>query len=101
MIKLKDGVTWDNVDPDFRNTLETLVVQAFDEIDRDMIITSLNDGQHMAGSLHYEGKAADLRIWNLAPNDPKVVERRIAILVGPEFDVILEKDHIHIEYDPK
>lgn len=99
MIQLKDGVTWDNVDPDFRKVLETKVVRAYDEVDHDMVITSLNDGKHMVGSLHYEGKAADLRIWGL--KDPAAVEKRIAILVGTDFDVILEKDHIHVEYDPK
>lgn len=100
MLILKDGVNWLHVDPKFRETLETKVIQAFDEVGRSMVITSLNDGQHMTTSFHYRGLAADLRIWNLPPIDPKDVRLRIAEILGKDYDVVLEKDHIHVEYDP-
>lgn len=63
------------------------------------VITSINDGRHMPKSKHYEGHAFDVRIWWLT--DQLRCTGAIAEKLGPDFDVVLEKDHIHIEYDPK
>lgn len=65
----------------------------------ELVITSLNDGHHSHQSFHYSGNAADLRIWHLA--DPAATVARIKERVGPDYDIILEKDHIHIEYQPR
>jgi hypothetical protein len=52
----------------------------------------------MEGSLHYRGFAVDLRL----PTDNKEeIRAELAASLGAEYDVILEIDHIHIEYDPK
>jgi len=100
MLKLKDGVVWDGVDPEFKETLLTDVITIFDDLKKDMVITSLNDGKHMQGSYHYKGLAADFRIWNLSPYRPIDVRDMIQELLGKDYDVVLEKDHIHLEYDP-
>lgn len=55
-----------------------------------------------ADSLHPLGQAADLRIRDI----PVAVLQRFfellkAILRPFGFDVVLESDHIHLEYDPK
>jgi hypothetical protein len=64
-----------------------------------MTITSGNDGKHMKRSLHYENKAIDIRIWDMKyPNGNWLMIKKH---LGKDFDVILEKTHIHIEYDPK
>jgi len=73
------------------------------------VITSANDGdEHKRGSAHYRGMAADLRTWVSEQNSVQISTRtrdilanRIREAVGQDFDVIAEKDHIHIEYDPK
>lgn len=66
------------------------------------LVTSGTDGKHSAGSLHYSGNAMDLRRWDL---DAKgVTAQAVSMLksqLGSEFDVVLESDHIHVEYDPK
>jgi hypothetical protein len=67
--------------------------------DRVLTVTSLMDGKHMEGSKHYTGHAADLRTRNLI--SPRVVADELAHALGPDYDVVLEKDHIHMEYDPK
>jgi len=65
----------------------------------EMTVTSICEGHHKRGSAHYSGRAFDLRIWGVgAPED---LTKDIKHLLGEEFDVILEKDHIHVEYDPK
>lgn len=62
-------------------------------------ITSGHDGQHMKGSKHYEGLAIDVRTRGYNAKFYHVLVRAAIASFG--FDVVLEKDHIHIEYDPK
>lgn len=64
-------------------------------------ITSVIDGTHSPGSLHYVGAAFDIRTRDL-PHD-KLEQYRIAIkeLIGMDFDVVIEPDHIHVEFQPK
>ena len=64
-------------------------------------ITSVVDGVHSKGSLHYVGMAIDLRTRYF--NREKQVEIRadLASKLTDEFDVVLEKSHIHVEFDPK
>lgn len=61
-------------------------------------ITSIMDGRHMRGSLHYVGAAADIR---LPKRHPTMITRELAKRLGADYDVVLEKTHIHIEYQPK
>lgn len=63
------------------------------------VVTSISEGQHSNGSLHYVGHAFDLR----SPA-PAFAQRLVAALkdaLGDEYDVALETDHIHIEWQPK
>lgn len=69
-----------------------------------MVVTSVSDGQHMEGSLHYKGLAFDLRTKGTG------VARSLLIDIKNKlqplgYDVILENEggdneHIHVEYDP-
>ena len=65
-----------------------------------LTVTSVTDGQHGNGSLHYVGAAADLRINDMMFDVNNYVES-LKIALKENYDVILEKDHIHIEYQPK
>jgi hypothetical protein len=65
-----------------------------------LVVTSLGDSQHTPHSLHYEGKAADLRVRHLPIHDRPAVVRELQHALGPQYDVLLEVDHIHLEYDP-
>jgi len=67
---------------------------------RTAIITSTTDGKHMPGSLHYKGLAVDLRIRDLAPDEQKRYYNDLKFALSKLCDVILEKDHIHVEYQP-
>jgi hypothetical protein len=62
------------------------------------IITSVSEGKHMENSLHYKGKAVDLRL----PHRSKVasIVNALRTALTDEYDVVLESDHIHIEFDP-
>ena len=66
-----------------------------------LTVTALEDGNHMTGSLHYIGRAADLRTRDMPPDIRKQLVKDITSSLGRDYDVILEKDHIHLEYQPK
>lgn len=74
----------------------------YNKYDKKMTITSTYDGKHMKKSLHYVGQAVDIRTRNLKSGEQKLIIEKIqmALLVkSPFYQAILEKDHIHIEYD--
>jgi hypothetical protein len=64
-----------------------------------LTITSANDGEHMKHSRHYYGDAVDLRSRNLI--DKHQMTDELQEVLPQDYDVIIEKDHIHIEWDPK
>ena len=65
------------------------------------VITSGSDGKHGPNSLHYCGKALDLRTNSLRPEQVHPVFLALKEALGEQFDVVLEADHIHCEFDPK
>lgn len=65
------------------------------------VITSGSDGKHGPNSLHYKGKALDIRINNLRPDQIHPVYLTLKECLGDQFDVVLESDHLHVEFDPK
>ena len=66
----------------------------------DMVVTSLADGKHGKNSLHYTGHAADLRTRHMRVDDKEVVADEIRKNAGDDYDIVVEKTHIHMEYDP-
>jgi len=72
-----------------------------DFIGVDLVVTSARDGKHMKKSLHYMGLALDLRIRDFAKHEAKIAAKFLQRRLGRHYDVVLESDHIHVEYDPK
>ncbi len=67
-------------------------------------VTSANDSTHSTGSLHYKNRAYDIRIKNIAGDETPEAQawvERIKLALGRDYDVILERDHLHVEFDPK
>ena len=65
----------------------------------DLVVTSVVDGRHSTNSLHYAGQAIDLRTRNVG--EPKAICDEIEEALTDEYDVVLESDHIHVEFQPK
>lgn len=65
----------------------------------DLVITSGNDGVHMTNSLHYVGKAIDIRTNTMTNEQMTTCISYLRERLDYCFDIILESDHIHIEYD--
>jgi len=66
-----------------------------------MTVTSCADGKHSAGSKHYTGGAFDIRTRDIPQDQWQIVAGDIRERLGSEFDVVVEKDHFHVELDPK
>jgi hypothetical protein len=68
---------------------------------KDLIITTGTDGVHMKGSKHYEGLALDLRTRHLIPAARVAFSDELTKALGREYDVVLHKSHLHVEFDPE
>jgi len=97
---LKDGVELHGLHPAMVLALG-VANQVYAARGVDLTITSALDGKHGRASLHYVGQAADIRTRNLPPGVAERAAKEIKERLGNEFDVIVEKDHIHIEFQPK
>ena len=116
-----ERVKIENLDNSMRRVLEQLNRLAGELHLKGFIITSGNDSRHYGSvsrkSLHYEGKAVDVSFkeattGNLIPGITvkwgtvysKLYHSLNSTLIPDykiEYDIVLETNHIHIEYDPR
>lgn len=100
-MKTKDGVKINGIKPEMLMGLNIAEGYFNTYGISQMVVTSAVDGKHGIGSLHYVGYAADVRTWAIPKADLPTFTVGLAEELGKEFDVVLEKDHIHIEFQPK
>lgn len=94
---IKPGVDISRLNRGIRRALN-IVNDVFYNRGLEAVITSTYEGNHSPGSLHYANDAFDVR-W---PGDNfKGLDSEIRVRLGNAFDVVMERDHIHIEHDPK
>jgi hypothetical protein len=99
MIKVKNGVEF------FPGTicatefwLMPFVAQMCAKPGYEITITSGADGTHKPTSLHYTGDAVDIRTRDADFNLATWVNR-IQRKLGTRYTALLEKDHIHIQFN--
>lgn len=105
MIFKRGVVVW-NMHPEVSKLLMdgSVLDRIFREVaNRDAIVTSGREDDHMKTSLHYKGRAIDLRANDLTDQQQhSALNKMISALPG--FDVILHvasaKIHFHLEWDP-
>lgn len=99
-VALKDGVRLVGLQPQL-----VLAVLVVDGVCRERavacVVTSAVDSTHERGSLHYVGAAVDFRTRELQPAHLTAFRDDVAERLGPEYDVVLEADHLHVEWQPK
>ncbi len=102
MAAIKEGVDFGSeIKPTTRRIIDA-AEYAFGKYGIIPTITSAMDGSHMATSKHYTGDALDWRIWESdARGLTNTIVSEMRYYLGSDYDVVLESDHIHIEYDPK
>jgi hypothetical protein len=100
MLLLKPGVRITGIRPEL--LLAVIAAErVYEEAGHDLTLTACVDGKHVAGSFHYAGAAVDIRINDVPTTEVPKLIARIKSCVGEDFDVILEVDHLHIEFQPK
>lgn len=98
-MKIKEGVIINGLKPIMRPAL-IICERIFKKYNIDFVITSVVDGEHSAYSLHYYGLAFDFRNYWWNPLQKKKVLKalgEIKIILGKYYDIIYEKNHIHVE----
>ncbi len=95
MIRIKEGVRFEILRPEIYSILQMLDTY-WQAQNSECVITSAADGVHKNNSKHYNGLALDLRSWNL--HDPPAAARSLQDMLGADYFVLLEEDHIHIDY---
>jgi len=94
---IKAGVEISRLNREIRRSMPkvALILWSHREV---FIITSTYEGNHGVGSLHYADDAYDCK----SPKENRLkCVNEIKVKLGKDYDVIDEKDHIHIEWDPK
>ena len=97
----KEGVKIKGIKPEL---LAGLIVadgiwKQFGEV---LVVTSVVDSKHIEDSLHPSGYGGDLRTHYFpSATTIKFAAQLLRDALTDEFDVVVEPDHIHIEFDPK
>ena len=80
----------------------TVVMSVYSEFSNaECVITSITEGKHGKNSQHYKGFAIDFRTRHIPEKFHNQLRVRTQTALGDEFDVVLEKTHLHVEYDPE
>lgn len=100
MKHVKDGVKTEGIQPQLLDAI-LICTAVYIHAGQQITVTSICDGVHSKNSLHYKGLAVDLRTRDLKGITANQLAVRLRKALGNEYDVVVEKDHIHVEYDPK
>ena len=99
-ISLKPGVRPSVLQPQ-ANLMILIVAGVFAKYGYETVVTSLADGRHSRGSKHYVGFAGDFRTRHCTAAHQELIRAESADRLGDDYDVVLEADHLHVEYDPE
>jgi hypothetical protein len=99
-ISLKEGARVQGLAPETVLAI-TVAGDIFNRFKKEMVITSGTDGQHSHRSLHYTGHAVDIRSRHLTQDQKSAIARLLKDALGDEYDVVVEPDHFHVEFDPR
>jgi hypothetical protein len=99
MLKIKETVNMVGLRPE---VIPLLIVanEVYASLGYDCVVTSVTDSKHTAGvSLHPFGFAIDFRTKHVPVEKHQAIVDEMKVRLGPQFDVVLEVDHIHGEFD--
>jgi len=100
-VHAKKGITFKGVKPEIAVAIP-IAATVVESLGGRFVITSLSGGEDWRSprSLHPRGYAFDIRIWDFPSlESQRNLVRALQDALGDEFDVVLESDHIHIEFD--
>lgn len=79
----------------------SIVESVLEDYDVECVVTSLVDGQHSRGSLHYVGCGCDIRNRDMSEIHYDKIFEELKKALGEDFDLVDEGDHWHCEFQPK
>jgi len=98
MMQIKPGASLQGLDNRMRPAL-VAASRVYGERGKEVVVTSGLDGEHSPGSRHYEGLAVDLRTRYFSDHEEvRQVAAELESLLGMAFDVVVEPNHIHVEW---
>ena len=68
---------------------------------KEFTISSGTEGPHGRASLHFVGNALDIRTHNWMTGEATPIVADLKASLGIDFDVVLESNHLHVEFQPK
>ena len=99
-MKYKEGVIRKGLHPAMRR-VEKIVDEIWPMFGVEAVMTSGLDGDHSQWSWHHYGCAADFRTRDLIPPHVHMVAAALRDRLGVPYQVVIEDDHIHVEFDPE
>ena len=97
-VNFKNGVKLAGLQPEMLEAID-ICAEVFSKNNLPLTLTSAREGNHGRHSHHYKGLAIDLRVWDIA-DSVNIYQRYLQEALGPDYQVIVEPDHLHVEYDP-
>jgi hypothetical protein len=99
-VRFKTGVYLSGLQPEALLALDH-ATRVYAEFDKECVCTSARGDRHSNYSHHYKGLAVDVRTRHLTEPQRIAISERLQNALGHDYQVILERTHLHIEYDPK
>jgi len=97
----KKGVSLRGLQPPMLIGLNVVALVFMEVFGKDTIITCGTEGRHGKSSKHYTGYALDFRTRHLKEEFRLELRNEVWVSLGAEFDIVLHKSHLHVEFDPK
>lgn len=98
-VRFKAGVNCYGLHPRVKSVIVLTADLVHQTAGKECVVTSLCDGVHSPNSYHYLLGAADFRTRHLTEEEQEGVAARLARKLGDQWDVVLESDHLHVEWD--
>ena len=99
-VRMKRGVVLMGREPCIFEMIQAARI-AYGKLGKDVVITSCVDGTHSTKSLHYHGRALDFRTSHLTDSQRVEITDDLKVLLGDDYDVCFEGNHLHLELDPQ
>ena len=99
MLSIKHSVSIAGLKPEAMLGI-VIVHEAYKDLGKEFVLTSVVDGTHSKRSHHYKGMAFDCRTRHLSALDLVDLADTCQQRLGQDFQVVLESTHLHVEYDP-
>lgn len=97
-IKAKEGVRLETLKPEIRIALK-VAFDLYSDLGKQLVVTSTNDGKHKTNSKHYKDQAFDTRVWGLTETERQRIVKDAQDLLGKEYFVLDEINHLHFQYN--